>query len=160
VPRKRSSTRSTAPATRSDWLAAAVPHISARVFEPAGFVLPRIRVTCDLPIRGARYALRIGECWPRWQSEDETNLIYISPRICMPEVALDIFVHELVHAIDDCANGHRGRFRTIATRVGLTGKMTATRAGPGLAATLVDIATSLGSYPDATAPLSPAAPPA
>lgn len=62
---------------------------------------------------------------------------------------LDVLVHELVHAADDCRSGHKGAFRRLATAIGLTGRMTATVAGPELAARLHALAEELGPYPHA-----------
>ena len=60
---------------------------------------------------------------------------------------LATLTHELVHAVDDCQNGHKAPFKRIATSVGLEGKMTATHAGERLNAQLVELAESLGTYP-------------
>ena len=62
---------------------------------------------------------------------------------------LDVLVHELIHAIDDCQSGHGAPFRRIALAVGLTGKMTATVASPELEEKLKVILEKLGEYPHA-----------
>jgi hypothetical protein len=56
---------------------------------------------------------------------------------------LDVLAHEAIHAVDDCASGHGKAFKRVAVAIGLTGKMTATVAGPELLATLQQIADSL-----------------
>jgi hypothetical protein len=61
---------------------------------------------------------------------------------------LDVLAHELIHAIEPTA-GHGAAFKRIALGIGLTGKMTATVAGPELAARLAVYAAELGEYPHA-----------
>jgi hypothetical protein len=36
-------------------------------------------------------------------------------------------LHELIHAADDCASGHKGAFAEAVTRFGFQGPMTQTR---------------------------------
>ena len=63
---------------------------------------------------------------------------------------LGTLVHELVHAVDDCQHGHKKPFKDIATRVGLTGKMTATLESEELNKYFKDkIISELGDYPHA-----------
>ena len=56
-------------------------------------------------------------------------------------------VHELIHAIDDCQNGHKKPFRDMAVLVNLEGKMTATTSGEVLIGKLKIIFDELGAYP-------------
>jgi hypothetical protein len=129
--------------TRSEWFASAVPLLAIHVF---GYPLPPIRVTCVWPggRRSAAYSKRIGNCWPR---EHGANLVFVSPRISDPLIALEILVHELVHAIDDCQSGHRGNFKRIAQAIGLEGRMSQTLASPSLRAKLVIVRENLGEFP-------------
>jgi hypothetical protein len=60
---------------------------------------------------------------------------------------LSTLMHELIHAWDDCKNGHKGEFRRLAVALGLTGKMTATVPGDDLTIRLQDVAGKLGPYP-------------
>ena len=53
----------------------------------------------------------------------------------------------MVHAIDNCKNGHKKPFKDIATKVGLTGKMTATEPNEDLKKLLKDVEEDLGQYP-------------
>ena len=60
------------------------------------------------------------------------GLISLHPTIFNdPSRVLDVLLHEMIHAIVPKAD-HRVEFRVLAKRVGLTGKMTATVAGPEL----------------------------
>ena len=64
-----------------------------------------------------------------------------------PLIALEILVHELVHAIDDCQSGHRGNFRLIAKAIGLEGRMSQTQASPSLRSKLAIVAENLCEFP-------------
>ena len=132
---------------RSDWFASAVPLLASHAFDPVGHPLPPVRVTCVWPggRRSAAYSKCIGNCWPR--DEHGVNLVFVSPRIIDPLIALEIFVHELVHAIDDCQNGHRGNFKRIAQAIGLEGRMSQTQASPSLRAKLAIVGENLGAFP-------------
>jgi hypothetical protein len=131
--------------TREQWLEAGTEMV-ASVFEAAGLELPPVKVSCSWP-GGGSARKRVGECWSRNSSSSGINEIFISPLIAKPVVALDILVHELVHAYDDCQNGHKAAFIRIARQVGLEGKPTSCHAGPELLATLEIIAAELGTYP-------------
>ena len=65
-----------------------------------------------------------------------------------------VLVHELCHAVDNCQHGHGPAFRQIATAVGLTGKMTATVAGPQLAERLNALLSGMPGYPHRTLDVS------
>jgi hypothetical protein len=64
-------------------------------------------------------------------------------------------LHELIHAADDCASGHKGAFAEAATRLGFQGPMTRTPPGVELAAEVITLAEALGPFPHAR--LDPAA---
>lgn len=113
-----------------------------------GFEKPPIRIHSGWA-RGARGSTKIlGSCYPRIASTDGVNEIFISPTIEDPLVALSTLVHEIVHALDDCKNGHGKPFRRIADKVGLLPPMEATRPSPELSELLEDIASDLGELPD------------
>ena len=133
--------------TREDWLAAAVGLIGG-LFKQQ---VPKVRVSCGWPssrgVANKKYA--IGECWPPKAAQDKVPQIFISPRIENADTTgvLPTLVHELIHAIDENKNGHKGPFRRMAKEVGLVGKMTATEAGPELMQKLAGMQRSLGEYP-------------
>ena len=60
---------------------------------------------------------------------------------------LDTLVHELVHAVDNCTNGHGEEFKKIAIKVGLKGPMRSAGAGDWLKRELLLIAGRLGEFP-------------
>lgn len=139
--------------TREQWLTTAVQYLR-EIFRDAGHELPTVKVSCSWP-GGGSARTRIGECWPTTMSAAGVNEIFISPRIADPLTALDILTHELVHAVDDCAHGHRKEFVRIGNSVGLNqGKPTNRRAGPELVRKLMAIVDCLGKYPHDTLDLS------
>ena len=134
--------------TREEWLVAATEAL-APIFAEVDETLPAVRVSVGWPGgRGSKNAV-IGQCWASAASADKVAQLFVSPVLDDAVRVLDVLAHELIHAIDDCASGHKGRFAKIAKGIGLTGKMTATVAGDDLKARLVAIAEDLGEYPHA-----------
>lgn len=134
--------------TRESWLLAGVDKLRP-IFAEVGCEIPAIRVSCGWPGGRGKKAQTIGECWPTVLAEDGVVQSFISPVLDEPVQVLECLTHEVVHAVDDCKNGHKAPFKKIATGVGLTGKMTATVAGEELKAKLKVIAAQLGPYPHA-----------
>jgi hypothetical protein len=136
--------------TREQWLNAAAELLGDKVFQPVGFDIPSdVKVSCGWPSSGgvgSRQAT-IGQCFNRASSSNGVNEIFISPKLSDATKVLDVLAHELIHAIDDCKNGHKGAFRTMAKAIGLEGKMTATIASPELLERLNAISEFLGEYP-------------
>jgi hypothetical protein len=133
--------------TREEWLEAATAAL-APIFTAAGETLPDVAVSCGFP-GGASMRKVIGQCWKTKAANDGRAHLFVSPLLSDPVRVLDVLAHELVHAVDDCESGHKGRFTRIARRLGLEGKLTATHAGEALKAQLVEIAAQLGAYPNA-----------
>lgn len=135
--------------TREGWLNEAVELLSdlfAQTKEDGEPVkLPPVRVSCGWPAGNIRKT--IGECWPTKSAGDGLSQLFISPKLEEPLEVLATLIHELCHAIDDCENGHKGRFKKLATQMGLEGKMTATHAGEALVEILKPVMQTLGSYP-------------
>lgn len=134
--------------TREEWLVAAVAALSP-FFQEIGEELPEVRVSVGWPGGNGRKNSVIGQCWSTKVAADSVSQLFISPVLDDTVRVLDVLAHELIHAIDDCQSGHKGRFAKIAKALGLTGKMTATVAGDELKATLEVIAATLGDYPHA-----------
>lgn len=133
--------------TREQWLQAGVAILNAKVFRAADLNAPAdAKVCCSWPGGGSRQKA-IGECWPRGLSKAKVNEMFISPKIDSPVEALAVLSHEMVHAIDDCKNGHKAPFAKMARAIGLEGKMKATVPGEALTETLRGIAAELGAYP-------------
>lgn len=144
-------TANTSPAastvTREAWLLAAVEALRPKFIE-IGMPLPEaIRISVGFGYGSKRESANIlGQCWSRAATEDAVNTIFISPELDDAADVLSVLVHELIHAADDNAHGHKGAFAEAATRLGLEGKMTATVPGLALYAEMVLLAESLGSY--------------
>lgn len=120
--------------TREQWLNTALhKHIAPFLAQHGAIVPADCRVSIGFP-GGGSARKRIGECWPRARSKNGVNEIFINPVLDDRSRLLDILVHEAIHAADDCKSGHKGFFRRVAVAIGLTGKMTATVAGPELQA--------------------------
>lgn len=131
--------------TREAWLNQAVAELDT-LFVNEGHDLPDVRVSIGWP-HGGR-ANTIGQCFPPTMAADEVAQVFISPVLADPVRILDVLLHELVHAVNHAAgdHGHGKCFSAIAKPLGLTGKMTATEAGPELREKLVAIATTLGDF--------------
>ena len=140
----------TAPAfaTREEWLLAAAAELST-IFESVGETLPAIRVSVGWPGGRGKKGNVIGQCWAASAATDNVAQIFVSPTLDDAHRVLDVLAHELVHAVDDCQSGHKGRFAKIAKAIGLTGKMTETVAGDDLKAELAGILDRIGAYPHA-----------
>ncbi len=120
---------------RELWLLKAIETHLRKLFKQHGSDLPEVKVSVGLPSgRGSKKA--IGQHWSPEASDDRKGTIFISPTIANSSVVLATLVHELVHAAVGNKAGHGPAFRKVAVAVGLTGKMTATYAGPELQKTL------------------------
>lgn len=134
------------PRTREDWLLKAADHLREDLFKRHDAVVPTVRVSVGFPGGSSRHTA-IGQYWPSPTVSDGIPQVFISPTIDEPVRALDILVHELIHAVHPAA-GHMGPFKRLALAVGLTGKMTATVAGPELREHLERLADTLGPFPN------------
>jgi hypothetical protein len=149
--------------TREAWLHAAIDVLRPRFVDIEMPLPDKIYISVGFGYGAKRESAKVlGQCWARSASDDGVNHIFISPEVNDTVRVLDILIHELIHAADDCRNGHKGPFARAAKAVGLQGRMTTTTAGVVLAAEMTAIAASLGEYAHAalhTAPtLTPAAP--
>jgi len=132
---------------RETWLKAAAVELYAGLFAEAGVPTPpKYRVSCGWPHRSST---AIGQCFPSAMSLDSTAEIFISPELDDAEQVSHVLIHEMVHASDDCLNGHRRAFAKWARAVGLEGKLTATTPGPQLASLIEVLIKRLGPYPHA-----------
>lgn len=139
--------------TREQWLIAAAALICDEVIAPITDIpTPPYRLSIGWPhANKGKHRTILGQCFPRSMSADGVNEIFLTPLTGAkdtPEILATI-VHELIHAFDDCQNGHLKPFKDLAVAAGLTGRMTATTAGPALTEHLAEIADFLGEIPHA-----------
>ena len=136
--------------TREAWLEAAV-EVFRGWFVKAGAPMPAtIKVTCGWPARGGTAAKGrvLAECWHPKVSADGATQIFVSPYIGDAARALDVLLHECVHAALGVGTGHGPAFAKLAFGLGLAGKPTATIAGEALQKRLVEaVIPALGKYP-------------
>lgn len=131
---------------RETWLHAAVDRMTPW-FEEQGHKVPLLRVAVSFPTTGAKGAA-IGQC--HVGSVDGVPQLMIHPAIDDGVRALDILLHEVVHAVVGVDAQHGAPFGRLARSLGLTGKMTATVATPELAWNLERmVRLGLGPYPHA-----------
>jgi hypothetical protein len=101
--------------TREEWLLAMTEEIRP-LFAAVNAPLPeRLRVSCGWPSsRGlaspSSKNRTIGQCWPTEFSADETPEVFISPYLADAVQVAAVLVYELIHAFDNCRNGHKGLF--------------------------------------------------
>jgi hypothetical protein len=88
----------------------------------------------------------MGECWHAQASADSAPQVYVHPKIADATEVAAIMAHELVHACRPDAK-HGPAFKALATRVGLTGRMTSTVASDALRDRLAAIVDEIGPYP-------------
>lgn len=146
---------------REQWLLSATDKLRNGIFKdvhaslPVGVsaIIPIVRVSVGFPKGRGGKSQAIGQYWPALSVEDAIPQVFISPVIDDASRALDILVHELVHACTPGA-GHKTPFKQLALAVGLSGKMTATIAGPELTVRLNAMALELGPYPNSRINLS------
>ena len=125
---------STRQLNREEWLTEISEQLIVDLFLPVTDIRDsmRLKLSVGFPPGCKPDTSVIGVCFASIASDDGFNEIFINPRISDSMAVLEVLVHELVHAIDDCQSGHKGEFSRIARAVGLEGKMTATNANPEL----------------------------
>jgi hypothetical protein len=140
----------TKPKTREEWLQR-FTEAARPFFKKAGHPLPKkVRCSVGFPSKGLR-GKAIGECWYASASGDKVAEIFIRPSLQSDGSRVaDVLTHELCHAALPEGEGHGKLFRQLATGLGLTGKMTATTAGPGWHAWADPIIKELGKFPAAS----------
>ena len=164
--KKKTKKKRTAPSdNRETWLNKCTNALR-RKFASHGFPLPEnLRMACGFPQKRGKH---IGECYISEVSGDRTVEMFICPTLEGDIEVVATLVHELCHAA--CYNradmapsdkdehwtrrdprmGHGKLFREIATAMGLTGKMTATVAGPELVEWIEAYCKRVSPYPHAS----------
>jgi hypothetical protein len=135
--------------TRETWLTDAAALIVDQLLTPLLTTEQLKGLKYRVSIGNTQSKKAVGECWHSSASADKTNEIFISPARSNSVEILATLLHEIIHAADDLASGHKGFFASTAKAAGLTGKMTSTTAGPELTTTLNAIISVLGDIPHA-----------
>mgnify|MGYP003627113384 CR=1 FL=1 len=143
---------------RETWLTQAAQELETALFQPLGKSLPpKWRVSCSWPSSRAsakNASGTIGQCFDPAASADNTAEMLVSMSQDDPMEVLSILAHEMVHAIEGIAAGHGAVFKRTALAIGLTGKMTATKAGEVFKQSVTPIMINLGDYPHAAVDLT------
>jgi hypothetical protein len=131
-------------ATREAWLRQAAEMIELEFFRPLNLQLPpKWGISCGF----CGNSKAIGICVSPDCAADGTVHMFICPRLDDPVKVMETVAHEMVHAIVGLEHKHGGEFRRVATTIGLTGRMTATRASEEMVLRLAPMVTVLGPYP-------------
>lgn len=133
--------------TREQWLTEAAALLQERVFGPAGIEVPRFQVSVGWPAGKGTRSSTIGQCFNAAWNEEGDPSIFISPAIKDHMDLLACLTHEMIHAWDDCASGHRGPFVDTFRKIGMEGKATEIGFGEELGKVFKEIAKMLGKYP-------------
>ena len=137
----------------SKWLQDALPELQKRVFGPAKLEIPkRLRLNVGMmPGKSGAKNRTLGVCY---KARVNNGVSLITLNIASPDAMetseriLDILCHEIIHAIDDCENGHGPVFKKMAEAIGLQGPMRSTTATPELTKTLSKVVKSIGAFPE------------
>jgi len=132
--------------SREDYLQEATTLLRP-VYRTHGYELPEVLVSTGFPSKRAtsNKCRRIGECWHGDHQKGVAH-IFISPTIATGVEALEVLVHEHVHAFLPAGVGHGPAFRRAMKKLNLDGKPTATHAGKALRAALKKLDKKLGGY--------------
>lgn len=133
---------------REEWLQDATGQLRPYFLE-CGLELPEnIRFAIAFPSTG-RKGNRLGETWSHRSSGDGTYEIIIRSDLAEPVEYLAVLVNKLVHTVIPDDESHGKRFRAVALKVGLSGKIHKAEPGPLLQKRLAEIADKLGPLPHA-----------
>jgi hypothetical protein len=119
---EQAGSRDPSTSNREAWLQRAAEEMKGWFVE-IGEELPPVWVSIGF---GASKRTAVGTCHPRLSSEDGINHVFVSPvRGSGQSVdALATLLHELVHAVDDCQDGHTKNFIRLAKALGFKAKWT------------------------------------
>lgn len=137
---------------REEWLINLISKLRPW-FSDNGYPLPsNIRVACGFPSRNALKGKtqRIGECWAKEASADQSFEILITPFLDDPIEVGAVLTHELCHTLFPHGTAHRKPFQQAAEAVGLLPPWKSRTAGSKLAEVLRTLTAKCGHYPHAT----------
>ncbi len=133
------------PKQQSKWLDRALEMLRPD-FDQIGSPIPEfITILVNYPRRALSYSwLGTWNCYWSVDDDPDFHMIFINPTVD-GLYALDILIHELVHATTN--DRHGDRFREVAAAIGLDDRGTASGAEETLLKRLRDIQMTLGPYP-------------
>lgn len=137
---------------REAWLIRAAEVMAPWVREVVDPEFPEVkfRISVGWPGGRAKKTVTRGQCWPTASAEDGIAQIFISPMQADTVTTLAVLLHEMVHAFDDCKDGHKGRFIKIAKPLGFVPKWTTSDCRTDeLTERLEELAKTLGDFPSA-----------
>jgi len=121
--------------SRENYLIEATDIMRKSLFKPKGYKVPKVELSISWATRGNRNrkgdAKTLGQCFRKFAHAGNINQIVITPNYDGSTIKgsieiLGTLVHELVHAVDDCASGHGQAFKNCALAVGLLPPMRST----------------------------------
>lgn len=133
---------------REEWLHAAIGYLRP-YFRECGYDIPEpIRCAIAFPSTG-RKGNRLGETWHPKSSGDSSWELIIRADLFDPIDVLAVLMNKCVHTVipDDASHGKK--FRAVAVKLGLSGKIHKAEPGPLLQKRLSEIADKLGPLPHA-----------
>lgn len=137
--------------TKEQWLSEAVIQLEAE-FKNEGLTMPaKWRISSGFPSKGGLAVKKrtIGQCWSPEASKDGTTEIIISITQDDENKILGVIAHEMIHAVLGIEAGHGPKFKSLATSIGLVGKMTATEESDEFLGRVSVILDRLGEFPHA-----------
>lgn len=109
--------------TREEWLNYVADALRPYYKSKNAEIPAKVRYAIGFTSNGYR-GKAIGECWSSKSSADKSVEILVKPTEHKPGRVAGILAHELIHAADNCENGHKRPFKRIADALGFEGKMT------------------------------------
>lgn len=135
---------------REAWLGKAAQALAERFL--ADEKVPAMRISVGWAGGGSNPDATAGQCWPTTATDDGVAQIFISPSRGEKDTqaVLATLLHEMIHAVDDCKDGHKGNFVRIAKKVGFVPKWTSSQfRSDELSANLDKVAELVGLFPHA-----------
>lgn len=136
--------------TREAWLGRAAVQLGTLILTDEE--VPPMRISVGWAGGGSNPDKTAGQCWPTTAAADGVNQIFIAPSYDEQDTVhvLGTLLHEMIHAVDDCEDGHTGNFARIARGVGFLPKLTCSKyRTEGLNALLGEVAEIVGPFPNA-----------
>jgi hypothetical protein len=102
------------------WLAEAFNYMTP-LFSSKGYRMPDVRILYGFSTDGYDHRKKrqyLGECLSSSFTQDGQVIVLITPIRSYGVDILSILGHELVHAVDNCNDGHGEVFKRISTGVG------------------------------------------